>query len=305
MSKNKGNIIINLEFIAAKIGIETVRAMPLRMAYFIANLASRIGFFFDRKHRNRTIKNILHAGITNNYAEAKNIALNNFINLGKVAVEFVKLDQIFTPENINKYVKFNISEEIKQAMSDPRGTVCASAHYGNWEISGLSLSLLFREIVSIGRPMDNPKLSEYIFSKRKSFKQEIYPQDGALKRLLIGLKQHKLLGILIDQHPGDNKGTATTFFSLPVRTHDTPAMLSLKTGAPLLLIVTRRLNDHFHFELLMRGPFTINPSGDMAKDVQILTQKINDELEKIVREDPSQWLWAARRWRDIYPRKSR
>lgn len=279
--------------------------MPLRMAYFVANLASRIGFFFDRKHRNRTIKNILHTGITNSYKEAKNIAFNNFINLGKVAVEFVKLDQVFTPENINKYVTYNISEEIKQALADPKGTVCASAHYGNWEISGLSLSLLFRGIVSVGRPMDNPKLSKYIFSKRKSFKQEICPQEGALKRLLIGLKQHKLLGILIDQHPGDTNGAATTFFSLPVRTHDTPALLSLKTGAPLLLIVTRRLNDYFHFELLMRGPFTIKPSGDMTKDAQLLTQKINDEFEKIVREDPSQWLWAARRWRDIYPKKPR
>jgi len=105
MSKIKSNTIINLEYIPAKIGIEIVRAMPLRMAYFIANLASRIGFFFDRKHRNRTIRHILHAGITDNYEKAKEIALNNFINLGKVAVEFVKLDQVFTPENINKYVR--------------------------------------------------------------------------------------------------------------------------------------------------------------------------------------------------------
>lgn len=277
--------------------------MPLKVAYFIANLISRIGFFCDRKHRNRTIKHILHSGITDNYEEAKNIAFKNFISLGKVAVEFVKLDQILTLKNINKYITYNISEEIKQALSDPKGTVCASAHYGNWEISGLSLSLLFRGIVSIGRPMDNPKLSKYIFSKRQSFKQEIYPQEGALKRLVIGLKQHKLLGILIDQHPGDNNGAETTFFSLPVRTHDTPALLSLKTGAPLLLIVTRRLDNDFHFELIMRGPFSITPSGDTARDTQMLTQKINDELEKIVRENPSQWLWAARRWRDIYPKK--
>lgn len=299
MGKNKSKIVINLEYIAAKIGIGLARLLPLRIAYGLVDLFCRVFFICDSKHRKRSIKHIMFAGIADDYNRAREIALASFIHLGKVGVEFIKLQKLFTSKSIGKYVKYNISEEARQALMDPRGTVCASAHYGNWEITGLSLSLLFRDIVSVGRTFDNPKISEYIFRKRQSFKQEIYTQRGVLKQLLLGLKHQKLLGILIDQYPGDDRGVETLFFSRPVRTHDTPSLLHLKTGAPLLLIVTRRLDDNFHFELIVRGPFTVPASGDTVQDVKRLTQMINDELEQIIKEVPEQWLWAHRRWRDV------
>ena len=33
--------------------------------------------------------------------------------------------------------------------------------------------------------------------------------------------------------------------------------------------------------MLIRGPFTVTPSGDKDKDIRVITQKINDEFEKI------------------------
>ena len=184
-------------------------------------------------------------------------------------------------------------------MLDPRGTVCASAHYGNWELAGLSLSVLFRPIVSIGRKMDNPKFSDYIFRKRGRFAQEVYSKDEAVRQMMRGLKDKKLLGILVDQHSGDNIGVETTFFGHPCMTHDTPAVLHLKTGAPLFLIVCKRLDKKFHFELLIKGPIEIDPTGDKHEDIRLLTNKINAEFEKILRECPDQWLWSHRRWLDI------
>ena len=297
--KKKGVIAINLEYIAARFGISLIRSLPLSVAFSFTSTCCKIFFNLDAKHRKRSISHILHAGITNDPKVARKLAMDNFVHFGKVAVEFVKLDQFLSPETVKKHVKYNITPEQKAALLDPKGTICASAHYGNWEITGLSLSLLFRPIVSIGRKFDNPKLSKYIFSKRHSFKQEIHTKEGAVKHLLKGLKQKKIIGLLVDQHAGGSAGIVTTFFGHPAKTHDSPGLLYLKTGAPVLLVVSRRLNNKFNFELIVRGPFTIEKSGDKQKDLKAITQNIVTSFEEIVKECPEQWLWSHRRWMDI------
>jgi Kdo2-lipid IVA lauroyltransferase/acyltransferase len=299
MKKKKSRFLINFEYAAARLGIELSKIIPLKVCYMLNAVCCRILYICDKRHRTRAIQHIMHAGVATNEKDAKKIALKGFLHIGKVAIEFVKLHQILTPDNMHKYVSCNISEEARSALLDPRGTVCASAHYGNWEITGLSLSVLFRPIVSIGRNMDNPKLNDYIFRKRGRFEQEIYSKAEGVRQMLLGLKKQKLIGLLIDQHSGDNIGVETTFCGHPCMTHDSPAVLHLKTGAPLLLVVTRRLDNDFHFELIVKGPIEITPTGNKQEDIKLLTNKINEEFEAVLRERPEQWLWSHRRWLDI------
>jgi Kdo2-lipid IVA lauroyltransferase/acyltransferase len=303
-NKNKkGFFAINLEYYAARFGIFLGKLVPLSVAYCIIEIIGRLIFWVDAKHRKRTISHILHAGITSDYKRAREIALANFIHLGKVAVEIVKLDQLLKPETVKDHVTFKISEEAGEALNSPNGTIVASAHYGNWEVHGLSISLFFRPLDSIGRNLDNPKLSKYIFKKRNAYGGKGFSKDGVIKKLLLSLRAKRALGILIDQHAGES-GIDTMFFSHPAKTHGSPAQLHLKTGAPIVLIVSRRLDNKFHFEMIIRGPFTIVPSGDQNKDIQALMQQVNDEFEKIVAECPEQWLWEHRRWLDIDRREA-
>ena len=297
--KQKNKFLVNLEYYSARVGISLGRLLPLSLAYFIVGMIARSIYLFDAKHRKRTISHILHAGITSDYKEARKIALANFVHLGKVAVELVKLDQLINHRNITRHVTYTVTAEAVEALKNPNGTVCASAHYGNWEISGLSGSLLLRTMDSVGRTLDNPKLSKYIFKKRIVYGGTSFPKEGALKKLLLSLKRKKALGMLIDQHAGMGEGIDTMFFSHPAQTHASPAQLSLKTGAPLMLVTSRRLDNKGNFELLVNGPFTVTPSGDKEKDAQALMQKVNDAFEKIVTECPEQWLWEHRRWLDI------
>ena len=303
MARRKKNLLItNLEYYGARLGIFWGKLLPLSIAYCTVEIIAKLLFLVDAKHRKRTINHIMHAGITSDYKEAKKIGLANFIHLGKVAVEIVKLDQLLNPKTIKDHVTFTISEEAKEALQSPNGTICASAHYGNWEVHGICVSLFFRPLDSIGRNLDNSKLDKYIFEKRNAYGGKGFSKDGIIKKLLLSLRAKRALGILIDQHAGE--GIDTMFFSHPARTHSTPALLHLKTEAPIVLIVSRRLDNKFHFEMLIRGPFTVTPSGDKDKDILAITQQINDEFEKIVAECPEQWLWEHRRWLDIDRRET-
>ena len=140
----KKPIIINLEYFAARIAITLARIFPLSVGYCFAEIFCRILFISFSKQRRRAISHVIHAGITSDHKKARKIALANYVNLGKVGIEIIKIDQLLTPENAKERVKFTISKEAAEALQSPNGTVCASAHYGNWEVSGLSVSLFFR-----------------------------------------------------------------------------------------------------------------------------------------------------------------
>lgn len=174
-----------------------------------------------------------------------------------------------------------------------------SAHYGNWEFSGLYGSITFRPILSVMRPFDNPKLNDFVTAKRNRYKQRMCDKRGALKQLLGALRSCGAVAMLSDQHAGHLEGVVTTFFGHPACTHASPASLHLKTGAPLVLGVCRRIDDTPRFEIILRGPYTIEPSGDKAADIQKLTQMFTTDIEKLISECPEQWLWPHRRWLDI------
>jgi KDO2-lipid IV(A) lauroyltransferase len=99
--------------------------------------------------------------------------------------------------------------------------------------------------------------------------------------------------MLVDQKL--REGIAVPFFGRDAMTTPAPAALALRTGAAIVIASNRRLpGARFHVTVHEVVDFT--PSGDDAKDTQDLTALVTARLEKIIREDPGQWLWIHNRW---------
>ncbi len=275
-----------------------IKLLPLKAAYKFMAFWGILAYYLDKHHRMRTIQHMMHAGIAKDLKSAKKLAMKNFIFISKICVEIIVFDKYLTPENIGDHMEWDITPEIKEVMHDPKGMILASAHYGNWEIAGLASSVLVRPIVSVMRPLDNPFVGKRLKEKRMMFNQELCDKKNALKALLKALRKGKAVGILSDQHAGGQEGVDTIFFGHPAKTHVTPAFLHFKTGAPLILGVAQRVGD-LKYRFVARGPFTVEKTGNEMQDLQKLTQMFTTELEKIISENPEQWVWAHRRWLDI------
>lgn len=303
MPKHKNALLVNLEYYPTLALISVIRLMPLSVAYWLATMFGKLIYYVDFKHRKRTIQHLSHAGVAKDLRAARALAKANFIHLAKVGVELFKVDQLISPENFRSNVKLVLAGDSEKAIMDPRGLIMVGAHYGNWEISGLGYSIMFRPILSVMRPFDNPKIGAYIQSKRARFRQTMVDKKEAIKPIIATLRKGKTVGLLCDQHANRHEGVETMFFGHPARTHTSAAMLHLKTGAPILLGFARRMNDNFHFEFKAIGPFEIKPTGDMSADIKTLTQMFTTALEKEIAEVPEQWLWSHRRWLDINRKK--
>lgn len=303
MKHKKSKLKINLEYYGVVSLITMCSFLPLRICYFISNIMARILFSLDNLHRTRAIQHLMHAGIAKDEKEAREMALKNFIHFGKFAVEIVKWPQIITKENVWKYVKLNGPEISRELFLNPgksRNAIILTGHFGNWEIAGVTYTLMSDiDMLTVMRQLDNPRIDEFMYNRRKGFKCHVTPKKGALKYMLEALNKGFSVCLLSDHHAARAESVETRFFNHPARTFASPALMHIKTGIPIVVGGLIRTGDNFNFEFVYSEPIKYTLTGDMDTDIQALAQLYTSEIEKIVRKYPEQWLWAHRRWLDI------
>jgi KDO2-lipid IV(A) lauroyltransferase len=110
------------------------------------------------------------------------------------------------------------------------------------------------------------------------------------------LQGGRVLSFLADQDAGQ-RGLYVDFFGRPASTHKAIALLAIEHRAPVVVGVARRIGPGFRYEI--RCEDIIDP-GDLSgtsDDVRQLTQRFTSALERLIRQDPTQYLWLHRRWK--------
>ena len=86
------------------------------------------------------------------------------------------------------------------------------------------------------------------------------------------------------------------FFNQPAQTTTIPAQLALKYDCKLVPIFLER-KGNISFEMTIYEPYKIEKTGDAEKDTKNITLKINKIIEKMIINNPKQWLWSHNRWK--------
>jgi KDO2-lipid IV(A) lauroyltransferase len=113
---------------------------------------------------------------------------------------------------------------------------------------------------------------------------------GARTAVLHELVRGRYVGILLDQRPKVRDGVLTTFLGRKTYTHKGVAVLSLKTGKPVVPAFC--IVEGLRYRVKLFEP--IYPEGS----VEELTQKYTSAIDSVVREHPEQWFWFHRRWKN-------
>jgi len=302
--KSKGLFRIWLEFIPFWFLYMFIRMLPLKAAYALSSFLFKILFYIDKRHSDRSIKHILHAGITKDVNEATRIAMQAYSSFSKLLVEIIKMSQLYSRDKVKYTGNPDSIREIFEQGDKNINVIIITAHYGNWELAGSAWAEITGiPMVSIMRPFGNPLIGKYILSNRESGIHQSVPKDGGIKGLLKALRDGKTIAILADQHAGSKEGVETLFFGQPCRTHSSPALLHLKTGVAIIPEITRRVDDNFNFEFVVGEIIRYTPTDNKELDIKTVTQMYTTALEKLIAEQPEQWLWAHRRWLNLHRNK--
>ena len=290
-----------LEYLGGRVFLFIARALPLRGALVFGECLGSLGAFVLRKRRRIAVQNILRAFPGISQARAEAMAVRVFRHFMRVSVEAAIAPAILTPGNFKEYITFHDERFIHEALDSPKGAIWITAHIGAWEIFSVVLSFFSARITSVYRPVKNPKIDKMLRRHRAAFGQRLVERKGALKTLLRVLRNDKgHVAMLVDQH-ARRGGIWVPFFGRPAATTPAPAILALRTGAPVVLWYSRRLPGTFRFEAWCDKPFTVTPTGDRARDIERVTRRISGRIEEFIRTAPDQWLWLHRRWRTPPP----
>jgi KDO2-lipid IV(A) lauroyltransferase len=216
-------------------------------------------------------------------------------NLGRVVGEYPHLDR-FSPNGEDPRITYSLPAGMTVEAMKGRPLMFLSGHLANWEVMPILAAQVGLQGATVVRHPNNPYVARWISRQRalRGPKEQIGKHSGA-RRIFAQLRGGKVIYMLVDQR--NDEGIAVPFFGRDAMTTPVPAALALKLGARILIARNQRLGRSARFRVTVGAAPGFVPSGDETADTRSLTEVINAEVEAIVRQEPSQWLWIHNRWK--------
>ncbi len=253
----------------------------------------------DPRHREIVRRNLAFAyGEELSAADRERLAREVFVSYVRFAWEMMIL--LLAPLSyLKKQVLILGEENYVEALKKGRGLVAIAAHTGNWEYTVMAYGLQYRRVAVVARELDHPLQRRLLRYLRERGGNWMVNKQRGLKDILSHLKQNRVVGIVIDQNTADQEGVLVDFFGKPARTTPVAAILA-RRGVPVLPSLSRRLPDGRHL-MVFFPELPFEKTADAETDLRRHLTWQNQVIEDWVRQEPSQWLWLHRRWKNQFP----
>ena len=296
MAKERNRVIDWLVYVAVRVVICVIQALPLAVCDRLANFIAWLAYDKLRNRRKVTLENLRQAFPEKSGDELDTIARKMWRHLVLLGCELVHAPRKIRRSNWHRHVRTKNVDLQVQHLLDDRPVVVVSGHFGNFEVGGWISALLGYQTFSIARPFPNPYLDRYINGLRSSTGQQLLPKTGSSYDVDRVLSANGILMLLGDQSAG-RKGCWINFFGRPASCHKSVALFSLTQNAPMVVAYSKRVDDRpLQFEIGVMGVY--DPKKDGPMSIEELTQWHSDLLAEAIQENPEQYFWLHRRWRD-------
>ena len=272
------------------------RCLPKGWAMQIGRGIGLLYYYLVKKRRGIALNNLRIAfGTDLTPVQHRQICKASFVNVGKTCVEFLRFPKL-NAENIWDQVTVEGRENLYEALEARKGAIVFLAHFGNWELLSLVYGALIPDRAkAIAFPVKNDLLNTYISQHREQLSLKLIPKNRAVRETLRALKNNQAIGFFADQNAG-TEGIFINFLGKPASAVRGPAVLALKTGAPLLFSLSMRQPDDRH-HVYISDPIHTEPTDNFERDVEHYTKQMLKQLEMYIHKYPEQWLWLHNRWK--------
>jgi Kdo2-lipid IVA lauroyltransferase/acyltransferase len=241
-----------------------------------------------------TLENLAIAFPEHSPAARRTLGRASFRHLGMTLVESAIL-LVADPAVMLARVSIDGLEHLRQAAGSPGGVLLLTGHFGNWELLGLAHVLSGLPLAVVVRPLDSRLLNRLAERLRARTGAELIVKRRALPAVIDALRRGRMIGVLLDQNASRAEGVFVPFFGRPASTSRSLALLSLRTGRPIVPVFIHRERDGRHrivVEAALGRPATESPAAVLE-----LTAECAARTEATIRRWPEQWFWLHRRWR--------
>ena len=185
---------------------------------------------------------------------------------------------------------------LRDPVQSKRGCIVALPHAGNWDHAAAyfcSTGIPLTAVVEKLKP-------EAIFKKFLAYRESIgieaiSHKEKTIPILTERLQAGKLIALVADRDMSRN-GIEVNFFGKTSKMPSGPAILAIKTGAPLITAYVRYTQGGI--EIIFDETLKPTNSGSEEEQIKIITQSMADNFAKRIKENPVDWHMLQRIWVD-------
>ena len=185
---------------------------------------------------------------------------------------------------------------LRDPILSKQGCIVALPHAGNWDHAAAyfcSTGITLTAVVEKLKP-------EAIFKKFLAYRESIgieaiSHKEKTIPILTERLQAGKLIALVADRDMSRN-GIEVNFFGKTSKMPSGPAILAIKTGAPLITAYVRYTPGGI--EIIFDETLKPTNSGSEEEQIKIITQSMADNFAKRIKENPVDWHMLQRIWVD-------
>jgi len=276
-------------FVLIQLATWLTRVLPMRVQLGLCRAIAETGWRVLPAMHGRVRENVRHVlGPEASDDEVEHVARQQWRNYVRYMRDFAAIPHSARAEMERIFAAAEGWQYIVDAMSEGRGLVLTSVHFGNWDLSAGVVAQHYPVNV-IADTFTSSKLDEAINKRRAILGLKVIPIEKAPRRTLSALRRGQVVAFLLDKPlPGD-EGVEVELFGEPVRIPAGAAYFAARMGAPLILAFAwRDAGGAFRGKVL--------PPLQPAQDVQATMQRLADLVGEQIRGYPEHWYMFRRMW---------
>ncbi len=260
---------------------------------FLLWLGRGIGWLFKKLVKSRQAvveKNIQICFAELSAKEQQNIIDQNYRETGMMVSQTLRTFLNRSPKPFEG-LTIQGKEHLEKARANKQGVLLVSGHFTALDVGGRAICEQF-PIAGVYRPHKNA-VQEYVVKKaRLNYADAMFTRDE-LKGMVKYLKSGGILWYAPDQDYRRGQSVFANFFGTPASTITATHQLARISGCQVMFYTVQRIDQHPFYQLSVSAPLENFPS----KDVLVDTQRVNDQIERMVKQNPSQYLWLHKRFK--------
>ncbi|MEW6445096.1 MAG: lysophospholipid acyltransferase family protein [Pseudomonadota bacterium] len=179
-------------------------------------------------------------------------------------------------------------DHLQAAQRSGRALLVVTGHVVGLDVGGVCLSKLCGGGAGPYNPTRKPFINAWMTHGRTRFGATLMARQDGLRPLVKALKSGTLVYYIPDEDLGPEHAVFVPFFGVPKATVPMLGRLARLGDAVVLPYITRLDPKTGLYHIHVEPPLADFPSGDALAD----TARMNEVLERMIRVDPSQYMWG-------------
>jgi len=268
--------------------------LPFFILYLISDFIYILMYYVLGYRKEVVMSNLSLAFPEKTVAERERIASQFYKNFVDTFIETIKLLSM-TEKEFDKRCTGDI-HQIKGAVAKGRSIQLVGGHQFNWEFANLFYSRhIGIPFIGVFANVENKIFNRVYHKFRSKYGTILIPNSSFQRQMIEMMKQQYSIILLADQNTDTGKAYWLNFFGKPVPFVTGLHRTAVKNKPVLVYYDCKKVKrGHYHFAAseIVEHPEIYTPEQ--------LALKYRDFLERIIRQQPDNYLWSHRRWKHEY-----